>query len=190
MTTDPFTTPAEAEREARVKQAHDMLAYAANAQHFYNPYMNDNLPAVVHERHAASVLYASQAATAHAMLAVRDELADIAGSLRTLAALPAAAQHLAEQVKDGLENVTNEMFDLRSDLEKASGPTDSAIRDVALTVHELTDAVLRLHEPQPRWWQRRRRKLRKQADDVLMWGVDLKTGPLAATRDDLEEADG
>lgn len=149
MSVDSFTTPAEAEREARIKQAHDMLAYAAHDHHFYNPYLDDDLPAVVHERHAASVLYASQAATAHAMLAVRDELADIAASLRTLAADGAALGQIAE----GVTQLGDVACDVHTAVEFYGGTATDVLSNIA------TEALDR-----PRWWQfRLRRALRRAA---------------------------
>ncbi|HUR74479.1 MAG TPA: hypothetical protein VMZ00_09385 [Sporichthya sp.] len=170
--TDPFTTPVEAEREARVKQVNDLLAYAAHDHHFYNPYLGDD-PLIVMERHAASVLYASQAATAHAMLAVRDELADIAASLRQLAAMPAAVQWVGDNltaagqsVQDGLTGLASEVHDLRSAVEAGDSAAD-AVDAVALAVNALAGAVDYLAEPRPRWWHRWFRREPAELDEAM-----------------------
>lgn len=179
MSIDPFTTPAEAEREARVEQAKALLADAANKDRFYeNSSMYDEQPRYALRKgdNAATAMYAAQAATAHAVLGVVDQLADIATSLRTLARTPYAVQQLAQHVsvtgkavQDRLADLGNEVHDLTATVDQGVEFADSAvssIASVAVTVHELTDAVLRLSEPRPRWWQWSRRLALRQLSNL------------------------
>lgn len=183
--TDPFATPAEAEREARVEQAKALLADAANKDRFYeNSSMFDEQPRYALRKgdNAATAMYAVQAATAHAVLGVVDQLAvnanldRIAAALETLARTPYAVQQLAQHVsvtgkavQDRLADLGNEIHDLTATVDQGVEFADSAvssIASVAVTVHELTDAVLRLSEPRPRWWQWSRRLALRQLSNL------------------------
>ena len=124
MTADPFTTPAEAEREAVVQQARDLLSRAENADHY--PFAG-----------AVGAIKNALVAQGLATLAVRDELADIASSLRTLAALPSEVRELTATLDQGVE--------FADSAAAAAGATASAMQDLA----EFVD--------RPRWWQWRRR---------------------------------
>ncbi|HEY9373149.1 hypothetical protein [Streptomyces sp.] len=163
---DPFTTPVEAEREARANQAESLLANAAHEDRFFDCYGTQ--PSTLRKDEAATALYAAQAATAHALLSVRDELADIAGTLRLLAKTPAAIQWLADHVtaegallQKELEDTRGEVIGLRSSVEAAGQPIASAIGDLTAAV----DAFGQAAEPRPRWWQWRiRRALRAAAE--------------------------
>jgi hypothetical protein len=153
MSIDPFTTPAEAEREARVKQAHDFLALAAGVSHFAT--CNSDTDRPIYEDGVQAVRDAL-VGQGHAMLAVRDELADIAASLRTLTALPSAAQYLAEQVTTGLEEIGNDVCDVHTAIEDGVAATTDAIRDHAETVNDGLGNVAEVID-RVRWWQWRRR---------------------------------
>lgn len=172
--TDPFATPAEAEREARVEQAKALLADAANKDRFYeNSSMYDEQPRYALRKgdNAATAMYAVQAATAHAVLGVVDQLADIATSLRTLARTPYEIQQLAKHVsvtgkavQDRFADLGNEIHDLCATVDQGvefADSTAAATASISVSMHDLTDAVLQLSEPHPRWWQWRiRRALR------------------------------
>ena len=163
---DPFTTPVEAEREARANQAESLLANAAHEDRFFDCYGTQ--PSTLRKDEAATALYAAQAATAHALLAVRAELADIATSLRTIAALPSAIDRLASHVtaestrlQAELRDTRAEVIGLRSSVEAAGQPIASAIGTLTAAVDALGQAA----EPRPRWWQWRiRRALRAAAE--------------------------
>ncbi|MFB4275697.1 hypothetical protein ACBJ59_10430 [Nonomuraea sp. MTCD27] len=162
-TADPFTTPDEADREACAEQANDLLAYAAHDHHFYNPYLDDDLPAIIMERHAASVLYASQAATAHATLAVHANLDRIAAALEAMAKTPAAIQLLADHVSALEDTLGGGLAELVEAVHKHSlGVSDDQCEIVkAINGHADTvcDAVGNVAEviDRVRWWQWRRR---------------------------------
>lgn len=158
---DPFTTPAEAERAGRAKQAQDMLAHASDVKDL-STYNYDTGRRSY--KGGVEAMRDAMVGQGYALLAVRDELADIAGSLRTLAALPSAINLLASHVatesallQQELSDTRAEVADLRSSVEVGGVPIAIAIGSVAAAVDALSEAV----EPRPRWWQRRR-ALREQ----------------------------
>jgi hypothetical protein len=179
---DPFTTPAEAEREARVKQAHDLLGRAFSASH--SPYGTSATS--LNYVDGVGAVRDALVGQGHAMLAVRDELADIAASLRTLAALPPALYNVAEQVQD----LGNDLRDVHTIVEETGQNAAAAIRDHTETVNDalgnVAEVIDRIH-----WWQLRRRwfnrRQRKSADariasaqgsllDKLDDGLDVEAG--------------
>jgi len=116
-------------------------------------------------------MYAAQAATAHAMLAVRDELADIAASLRALAATPTTVANMAlavNAVQETLTELGNDVCDVRTAI------TDSTAAAVD-TGDSLTDAIRDLANviDRPRWWQWRLRRSLRRAADVLEFRLEL-----------------
>ncbi|MEU6710044.1 hypothetical protein ABZ897_01080 [Nonomuraea sp. NPDC046802] len=161
------TTPAEAEREARVKQAQDSLALAAGVEHL-STYNYDTGRRSY--KGGVEAMRDALVGQGHALLAVRDELADIAEALRTLAAVPSAIGHLTDHVEAGLAEVCGEIHELTATVEQGlefADSTASATGSVAVALHELTDAVLRLSDPRPpRWWQFRLRRALRPADLV------------------------
>lgn len=152
---DPFTTPAEAEREARAKQAQDFLALAMTPERLA---WIASANSTFNYENGIQAVRDALVGQGYAMLTVRDELADIAASLRTLAALPSAIHCLADQVKAGLEEVGGEIHDLCATVDQGvefADSTAAATASISVSMHDLTDAVLQLSEPRPRWWQRR-----------------------------------
>ncbi|MFI6296681.1 hypothetical protein ACIBEJ_34185 [Nonomuraea sp. NPDC050790] len=149
MMIDPFTTPVEAEREARIQQARDRLD-AATAH------------ISVYSSNAASLNYVEGARAVrdalvgqgHAMLAIHAELADIAGSLRTLAALPGAVQ-------EALSDLGNDVCEVHS----AIGDGTAVVVD---TGDSLTDAIRDLADvvDRPRWWKFWRSRQRPVQSDT------------------------
>ncbi|MEU5869577.1 hypothetical protein ABZ815_51030 [Nonomuraea sp. NPDC047529] len=81
---------------APAEQAKALLADAANRDRFYDASMYDQHPryALREGDDAATAMYAAQAATAHAMLAVADELAGLRAELRQ--AITAPREDLAQ----------------------------------------------------------------------------------------------
>src|ERR1044072_9336978 len=105
---DPFTTPAQAEQEARAKQAQDFLALAMTPESLVTLEYSESTTRLSYENGIQAVRDAI-VGEGYALLSVRDELADIAASLRTLTALPGAVQWVGdnlsaagEAVQDGL----------------------------------------------------------------------------------------
>jgi hypothetical protein len=191
MTTiDPFTTPAEAERAARAKQAQYLLAWAADSRNFCTPYTDDQK--VLYDKDAATAMYAAQAAAAHAMLAVRDELADIAGSLRTLAAMPTAMQNVADHVSALDDTIGGGLAELTEAVHKHGlGLSDDQCAIVeALRAHgEVVDsAVFGVADvmDRPRWWQLRRRWTLWRSADGGKRGWGRFARQTAALLDDAE----
>jgi hypothetical protein len=152
MTIDPFTTPAEAEREGRAKQARDFLALAMTPENVvqhnwdHHQYQIDYANGVQAVRDAL-------VGQGYALLTVRDELADIAGSLRTLAAMPSAVQNIAGEVEGCYEAITSGSIDVAA-----------AVREVG---EILEDRLSVIATTRPRWWQwRLRRQVRAAAGEL------------------------
>jgi hypothetical protein len=158
--TDPFTTPAEADREARLQQARDRLnaatahisVYASNATSLN--YVD-----------AARAIRDAMVGQGHALLAVREELADVAASLRTLAAAPSAVQNVAFQVANLQETLDNGLAELVEGVRDHVGAVNNGTAAAVDTGDGLTDAVRELADviSRPRWWQWRRRGFNRKA---------------------------
>ena len=169
---DPFTTPAEAEREARVKQAHALLDRAQDASTRTINY-NDG---VVQHGESVAALRDALVGQGHALLSVRDELADIAGSLRKLTALPGAVQWVGDHLSALDDTVGGGLAELTEAIHKHGNSVDdssSAIVDAIRAHGEVLDsAVFGAVDvmDRPRWWQWRRRRtlwrLSKSLDNV------------------------
>jgi hypothetical protein len=172
MSIDPFTTPAEAEREARAKQAHHLLdaAQKADARPSYASATSLN--------YAGGVMAVRDAIVGqgYALLSVRDELADIAGSLRTLTALPGAVQWLGDHlsalddtVGGGLAELTEAIHKHGSSVDDSSSAVVDAIRAHGEVLDSAVFGVVDVMD-RPRWWQLRRRwtlwRLSKSLDNV------------------------
>ncbi|MER7366325.1 DUF6197 family protein [Nonomuraea wenchangensis] len=125
MTTPPVQIPSLAE------QAKALLAHAADERHFYEGYVNDN-HRTLHERDAATALYAAQAATAHAMLAVVDELAGLRADLRQTAVAP--RQDLAQLV-----GLVHNLATAVATAAAQDADTAGAIRDLHRTLADRMD---------------------------------------------------
>jgi hypothetical protein len=163
MTTDQMpVAPAE--------QARELLETAQNS----NAYPSASNVTSLNYADALTALRDATVGNGLAMLAVHDELADIATSLRLLAKTPfeigQLAKHVAaagQVVKGGLAEVSGEIHDLTATVDQGVEFADSAgsaVHGVSVTVHELTDAVLLLGEPRPpRWWQWRRSRALREA---------------------------
>lgn len=139
--TDPSTTPAEPEREARVKQAHDFLALAMTPEHL-STWGGAGSGQINYENGIQAVRDAL-VGQGYALAAIHAELADIAASLRALAALPSAVHCVATQVSDGLSEVRSQVHDLTATIDVGV--------EYAGALQDLVDVADR-----PRWWQWRR----------------------------------
>ncbi|MFI7470538.1 hypothetical protein [Nonomuraea sp. NPDC049646] len=172
MTADQFTTPAAPAEQAKV-----LLSYAADDSHFFDSF-GTHLPLLRGEKHTSTAMYAAQAATAHAMLAVRDELADIAASLRTLAAMPSAINTLAAHMNALDDTVGGGLAEIADAVHKHSlGASDDqcaiveAINTHGETVDSAISDVIDAMD-RPRWWQWRRRwTLRRLAKTMALTQV-------------------
>ncbi|MFD1547725.1 hypothetical protein [Nonomuraea guangzhouensis] len=178
-TTDPFTTPAEAERAARVEQAQDLLARAAGVKHVARSTFDGKVYRYNYVDGVAAVRDA-MVGQGHAMLAVRGELADIAASLRTLAALPAAVQWLG----DSVTAVKDEVAEVAGEVLGCNQATTLGAMDVAAAIREageiLEDRLAAIEEAlsRPRWWQwRRRREVRRQQAAIAEAVTASQTDP-------------
>ncbi|MEV0993385.1 hypothetical protein [Nonomuraea sp. NPDC050202] len=157
MTTiDPSTTPAEAAREGLAKQAHDFFALAMTPEHL--SMWTGNSSQLDYENGVQAIRDAI-VGQGYAMLAARDELADIAASLRTLAATPTAVQNVAFQVANFQETVDTWMGDLVEEVRSHTnvvGNGVTAVREHAETVNDALGNVAGVID-RVRWWQWRRR---------------------------------
>ncbi|MFI7455459.1 hypothetical protein ACIBQX_48930 [Nonomuraea sp. NPDC049714] len=178
--TPPARTPA-----ASAEQAKALLAYAADERHFSTPYYDDT-HVILQERDAATALYAAQAATATAMLAVagelaelraeirqataiRSDLADIATAVRGLASAAVVTSasptaDVASAVRE-LTTTLGERMDERADeVEAVRDAVEEGLADVA-------DVVELLVRPRGGWWSGllwwRRRSAEKVAAEII-----------------------
>ncbi|MEV0826386.1 hypothetical protein [Nonomuraea rubra] len=157
-TTDPSTTPIEAEREARVKQASDFLALAMTPEHL--SMWAGNSSQLDYENGVQAIRDAI-VGQGYATLAANANLDRIATALEALAALPPVVQSVADQVGGELHDLNDR---LREGCEFADS-TAAATGSISVSMHDLTDAVRDLADviDRPRWWQwRLRRALRQQ----------------------------
>lgn len=169
-TVDPFTTPPGVERGAHAKQARDFFALAAGAESVATRQWDGQSYRYSYEDGVEAVRDA-MVGQGHALMAIHAELADIAGSLRTLAGMPAAVQSLGASItaasqspKEGLTDLGNDVCDVHTAIEDGA-------ESVAAMVHEVSDTVDR-HAgivdsalfgvvdviDRPRWWQWRRQR--------------------------------
>lgn len=182
---DLFTTLAEAEREAHAKQARDFLALAMTPEHLAkSTWVHGNDYRYSYEDGVQAVRDA-MVGQGHALMAIHAELADIAGSLRTLAGMPAAVQSLGASItaasqflKEGLTDLGNDVCDVHTAIEDGA-------ESVAAMVHEVSDTVDR-HAgivdsalfgvvdvmDRPRWWQWRRRRALRKAEKQDLANLD------------------
>jgi hypothetical protein len=142
---DPFTTPAEAERAARTRQARDFLALAMRPEHVSTEGWDQLGGYRRNYSNGVQAMRDAMVGQGYALVAVQAELADIADSLRTLAALPAAVQRVGDSVTAAAETTDLGLSEIAS-----------AVRDVAQAVDDHTEA-------RRRWW---RRWLGRQSDDA------------------------
>jgi DNA-binding FrmR family transcriptional regulator len=160
MTIDPFTTPAETERGARVKQAQDFLALAMTPECLAT--WSGSSTIAYNYEHGFEALRDALVGQGHAMLAVRDELADIAASLRTLAAAPSAVANVAMQVaavQEALSELGNDVCDVHTAIKDSTAAAVDTGDSLTDAIRDLADVIDR-----PRWWQWRRRwTLRRHA---------------------------
>ncbi|WP_433516489.1 hypothetical protein ACQP2T_13505 [Nonomuraea sp. CA-143628] len=175
-TTDPFAYPAENEGAAAISANHaamradvasDLLKAAQGADVRPSYSYDEKL---FNYKNGIDAVRDALVGQGHAMLAVRAELADIAGSLRTLAALPGAVQWLADHVTAASETMQGALTDLSNDVcdvhtaiegsgeNAVAGSIDiaAAIREHTETVTEALDNVAEVID-RVRWWQWRRR---------------------------------
>jgi hypothetical protein len=170
MTADQFTAPA-----APAEQAKALLADAAHAERFYSPYLDDS-HRVLQKLDAGTAQYAAQAATAHAMLAVAEELAGLRAELRQAVGAPredlfqlaSAVRGLAAAVATSAAqdaDTAAAVRDLAATLDQGVEFADTAAAatdSIATSMHDLLDVIDR-----PRWWQwRRRRQMRNLAKNL------------------------
>ena len=178
---DPFTTPAEAEREGHVKQVHDLLDRAHGVQHVVKSSYDGKS---YHYNYGGGVKALLDAAVGqgYALMAVRDELADIAASLRTLAAAPTAVANVAlavNAVQETLTELGNDVCDVHTAIEEGSKTVADALDNVA----EVID--------RPRWWQWRRRWISWRVSKVLDARIDsAQDGMLVKLDDGFDAAAG
>jgi hypothetical protein len=152
MTIDPFTTPAEAEREGRAKQARDFLALAMTPENVVQ-HDWDHRHYQINYANGVQAVRDALVGQGYALLTVRDELADIAGSLRRLAAMPSAMQYVADHVSALDDTIGAGAAELSEAIREHGEVVDSAVLGVA-------DVMDR-----PRWWQwRLRRQVRAAAN--------------------------
>ncbi|NUW45510.1 hypothetical protein [Nonomuraea rhodomycinica] len=148
-------TPAE--------QAMALLAYAADGRHFYEGYIHDN-HRTLHERDAATAMYAAQAATAHTLLAITSELAELREAVRQVAAcrtelaeIATAVRYLAGAHDRSNARLEDALSGITASIEKtASDSLDNiadAIRESSQTLDANLLGVQDALTPQPRWWQ-------------------------------------
>lgn len=178
MTIDPFTTPAEAEREGRAKQAREFLALAMTPEHLS---MWAGNPGQFDYENGVQAVRDALVGQGYALLTVRDELADIAGSLRTLAAAPTAVANVAlavNAVQETLNELGNDVCDVHTAIEGCYEATTSGSVDVAAAVREvgeiLEDRLSSLDRP--RWWQWRRRAAVRRAIHEQPAQADIEPG--------------
>ncbi|MFG1963044.1 hypothetical protein [Nonomuraea sp. NPDC049028] len=164
--TDPFTTPAEAQHEGLARQARDFFALAMTPEHL-SMWARAGSGQLDYENGVQAVRDAL-VGQGHATLAVNANLDRIATALEMLAAMPSAIQCLGDQMKSGLQEVGGELHELCATVDQGVEIADStaaATASISVSMHDLTDAVLQLSEPRPRWWQWRiRRALRTAAE--------------------------
>ncbi|MDR8415058.1 hypothetical protein MTP10_40805 [Nonomuraea sp. 3-1Str] len=141
----PVTTIGSAKDAAR-HEARALLAYAADEHHFYSPvYTDGSRSQRLTEASAPTATYAAQAATAHALLAITGELAELRQSVGQMAAvrqdladIAAAVRELATAVTAASTDVVDQVADLSTTLDQVAG---KGLADVATEVAGLAAAV-------------------------------------------------
>ncbi|MGW2161824.1 hypothetical protein [Nonomuraea sp. NPDC001699] len=163
MTTTPRNTPV-----APAEQAKALLADAAREDRFYDPSSYDQDPryALREGDDAATAMYAAQAATAHAMLAVTDELAGLRAELRQavgapredLAQLASAVRGLAAAVATSAAQDTDVAGALReltrTLADRMDGQTDQVLAVKDVVEDGLADITDVLEARRGGWWSR------------------------------------
>ncbi|MFI6793712.1 hypothetical protein ACIBG4_40910 [Nonomuraea sp. NPDC050383] len=159
----PTTTAAE--------QARALLAYAADGRHFSEHYQDNHR--TLDKQDAATAMYAAQAATAHTLLAITDQLAALRHEVRQAAACRAelaqiatAVQYLAGANERSNARIEAALSGMTTSIEKTvSDGLDGigdAIREHGETFDSAACDVIDVMD-RPRWWQWRRRSQRQQA---------------------------
>jgi hypothetical protein len=146
---DPFTTPAEAEREARIKQARDMLARAAGVEDL-STYNYDTGRRSY--KGGVQAMRDALVGQGHATLAVDATLGRVATALERLAALPTALDRLNDTVREGLDAAAEQVRENGTQMEDLA----KAIREHTETVNDDLDNIAEVID-RVRWWQWRRR---------------------------------
>lgn len=157
MTTTPNTAPAE--------QAKALLADAAHTERFYSPYL-DTSQRVLQPMDTGTAQYAAQAATAHALLAVVDELAGLRAEMRQAVGAPredlfqlaSAVRGLAAAVATSTAqdtDVAGAIRDLARTLaDRMDGQADQVLAVKEAVEEGLADVTDVLEARRGGWWSR------------------------------------
>ncbi|GAA3702477.1 hypothetical protein GCM10022224_080370 [Nonomuraea antimicrobica] len=139
-------------------EARALLADAANKDRFYDnssPYNERRRQALREGDDAATALYAAQAATAHAVLAVAGELAELRGQVHELRAVREDLADIADAVR-GLANAltsgAGQSADVADQMAELTGVVDRGLIDVAREVADVAAAVNE-HRGRRRSWR-------------------------------------
>lgn len=169
---DPFTTPAEAEQEALLAQARNLLARATSEQRLATWGSSTN--SRINYENGVEAIRDALTGQGHVLLAVHTELADIAASLRTLASAPSVLQQLADHTS-GLVEAVNEHGD---GIGERTATVVDAVHAHGEVVDSAVSGVLDVMD-RPRWWQWRRRRALHAMRDILPKGAAIDLTALA-----------
>jgi hypothetical protein len=180
MSTEIPTTPG-----TPAEQAKALLAYAANDRHFYEPITWDGsrMARLRGDECSETAMYAAQAATAHALLAVVGELAALRADLQQqaaatredLAGIAAEVSDLATALTEPLTAVSGSVDGLTGQVEAVHDAVEEGLDVVADTMTLLFDRRPRLWWLRLRSWRTRRHATRPDIGD----GVDTAVGAAA-----------
>lgn len=161
MTADRLFAPV-----AAADQAKALLTYAASDRFFFTPY-NDESHRVLNDRDSATAMYAAQAATAHALLAIHADLTRIGDCLQAAARTPIVLHELAEQVSD----LASEVLGCNEATTVAAMDVAAAIRETGEIVDSAMFGVVDVMD-RPRPWQWRRRRALRKAEKQDLANLD------------------
>ncbi|MEO3892200.1 hypothetical protein [Nonomuraea sp. B5E05] len=168
-----MTTTPPAQSLSPAQQAKALLAYAADESRFHDTYTYDGTCRRrdrLNEAEEATATYAAQAATAHALLAVLDELRELRTDLRQAAAarreelpnLAAGVRELATALKP-LSDIAESVDGLTDQVEAVRDEVEDGLATVASGVELLADRR-RSRRWSRLWWPVRRRHSPSVAD--------------------------
>ncbi|MFI6503711.1 hypothetical protein [Nonomuraea typhae] len=185
--TEITTAPAAAE------QARVLLASAASPENFRNRYTYcDDVVRVLDREAAATAAYETQAATAHALLAVAGELARLRAEVRKVAEIGSAVVDVANAVRDQSATIAQvgaeaaaQVVDLRDVFDAGLAGLDDTLKDMAAEVAELTGELvehrLEGHVRPLGWLARWRARRRARAEYDAMIDAAVLTNRLGDT---------